>query len=96
MSSAEPIPSTPLAEVVLRTPREENPAFISHTGDYRSLNLTESEARCFDLMMHADMFRPQMRLVTDEVFTVYLTEARTQGADIRAATDLLFRYYGRK
>ncbi|RXE57106.1 radical SAM protein [Methanoculleus taiwanensis] len=96
VSSAEPIPSTPLAELVLKTPREKNPAFIPHTGEYRSLGLTESEARCFDLMLHADMFRPQMRLVTDELFSVYLTEARTQGADIRAATDLLFRYYGRE
>lgn len=96
VSSAEPIPSTPLAELVLKTPREKNPAFIPHTGEYRSLGLTESEARCFDLMLHADMFRPQMRLVTDELFTIYLTEARTQGADIRAATDLLFRYYGRE
>ncbi len=95
VSSAEPIPKTPLADLVQRTPREENPAFVPHTGEYRSLKLTESEARCFDLMMHADMFRPQMRLVTDEVFNVYLGEARTQGRDIRAATELLFRYYGR-
>ncbi len=96
VSSAEPIPKTPLADLVLRTPREENPAFVPHTGEYRSLKLTESEARCFDLMMHADMFRPQMRLVTDEVFNVYLGEARTQGKDIRAATELIFRYYGRR
>jgi len=43
-------------------------------------------------MMHADMYRPQMRLVTDEVYSAYLAEARKQGQDIRAATDLILRY----
>lgn len=92
VSSAEPIPGTPLADLVVRTPRDKNPAFVPHTGEYRALNLTESEARCFDLMMHADMFRPQLRLVTDEVYNVYLAEARKQGRDIRAATELILRY----
>ncbi|MGB4578882.1 MAG: radical SAM protein, partial [Methanoculleus sp.] len=92
VSSAEPIPGTPLADLVVRTPREKNPAFIPHTGEYRPLGLTESEARCFDLMMHADMYRPQMRLVTDEVYSAYLAEAKKQGQDIRAATDLILRY----
>jgi radical SAM superfamily enzyme YgiQ (UPF0313 family) len=82
VSSAEPI----------RTPRDKNPAFVPHTGEYRALDLTESEARCFDLMMHADMFRPQLRLVTDEVYAAYLTEAKKQGRDIRAATELILRY----
>ncbi|MDV4342138.1 TIGR04014 family B12-binding domain/radical SAM domain-containing protein [Methanoculleus sp. YWC-01] len=92
VSSAEPIPATPLADLVVRTPRDKNPAFVPHTGEYRALNLTESEARCFDLMMHADLFRPQLRLVTDEVYNVYLAEARKQGRDIRAATELILRY----
>ena len=92
VSSAEPIPGTPLADLVVRTPREKNPAFIPHTGEYRPLDLTESEARCFDLMMHADIYRPQIRLVTDEVYSAYLAEARKQGQDIRAATDLILRY----
>lgn len=94
VSSAEPIPGTPLADLVVRTPREKNPAFVPHTGEYRTLDLTESEARCFDLMMHADMFRPQIRLITDEVYAAYLTEAKKQGQDIRAATELIFRYAG--
>ncbi len=94
VSSAEPIPGTPLADLVVRTPRDENPAFIPHTGEYRPLDLTESEARCFDLMMHADMYRPQFRLVTDEVYSAYLAEAKKQGQDIRAATDLILRYAG--
>ncbi|MCM2465379.1 methyl-coenzyme M reductase glutamine C-methyltransferase [Methanoculleus oceani] len=92
VSSAEPIPATPLADLAARTPRDKNPAFVPHTGEYRPLDLTESEARCFDLMMHADMFRPQLRLVTDEVYNVYLAEARKQGRDIRAATELILRY----
>ncbi|MDD2473581.1 MULTISPECIES: methyl-coenzyme M reductase glutamine C-methyltransferase [unclassified Methanoculleus] len=92
ISSAEPIPGTPLAALAARTPREKNPSFIPHTGEYRALNLTESEARCFDLMMHADMYRPQIRLVTEEVYAAYLAEARKQGQDIRAATELILRY----
>ena len=92
VSGAEPIPGTPLADLAVRTSRDKNPAFVPHTGEYRVLNLTESEARCFDLMMHADMYRPQMRFVTDEVYAAYLAEARKQGRDIRAATDLILRY----
>jgi B12-binding domain/radical SAM domain protein len=95
VSSAEPIPGTPLADLVLRTPRDKNPAYMPHTGEYVSLNLSESEARCFDLMMHADMHKPQMRLITDEIFNSYLLEARKQGVDIRAVTELLFRYAGK-
>ena len=92
VSSAEPIPGTPLADLAARTPRDKNPAFVPHTGEYRPLNLTESEARYFDLMMHADLFRPQLRLVTDEIYNTYLAEARKQGQDIRAATELILRY----
>ncbi|MDV2481353.1 TIGR04014 family B12-binding domain/radical SAM domain-containing protein [Methanoculleus sp. Wushi-C6] len=92
VSSAEPIPGTPLADLAVKTPRDQNPAFVPHTGEYRTLGLTESEARCFDMMMHADIFRPQIRLVTDEVYATYLAEARKQGQDIRAATELILRY----
>ncbi len=94
VSEAEPIPQTPLATLVLNTPKEENPAFIPHSGEYRSLHLTEAEARGFDLMLHADMFKPGLHVVTDEVFSTYLAEARKQGQDIRAVTELLFRYQG--
>jgi B12-binding domain/radical SAM domain protein len=94
ISGAEPIPRTPLAELVLRTPKEENPTYMPHTGEYRSLNLTEAEARAFDLMMHADMYKPALRIVTDEIFSAYLAEAKRQGEDIRKVTDLLFRYDG--
>jgi len=94
VSAAEPIPGTPLADLVVRTPRDKNPAFMPHIGEYRALGLTESEARCFDLMMHADLFRPQIRLITDEVYNAYLAEVRNQGGDIRAATELILRYAG--
>ena len=79
ISSAEPIPGTPLADLVIRTPRDKNPAFMPHTGEYRALHLTESEARCFDLMMHADMYRPQIRLVTDEVYASVLSRGKETG-----------------
>ena len=33
-----------------------------------------------------------MSLVTDEIYSAYLAEAKKQGRDIRAATDLILRY----
>jgi B12-binding domain/radical SAM domain protein len=96
ISIAEPIPRTPLAELVLATPREENPTYMPHTGEYRSLRLTESEARSFDLMMHADLYKPGLHVVTDQVFSHYLGLARKDGEDIRRVTELLFSYDGKK
>jgi B12-binding domain/radical SAM domain protein len=93
VSIAEPIPETPLARLVLNTPIKENTTFLETTGEYRAFGLTESEARCFDLMIHADMYKPGLHVVTDQLFDVYLKEAKKQGSDIRAVTDLLFRYY---
>lgn len=94
ISIAEPIPRTPLAELVLATPRETNPTCMPHTGEYRSLRLTESEARSFDLMMHADMFKPGLHVVTDQVFSHYLGLVRKDGEDVRRVTELLFSYDG--
>jgi B12-binding domain/radical SAM domain protein len=94
VSIAEPIPGTPLARLVLRTPREENPLFQPTTGEYRTLGLSIAEARCFDLMMEADVYKPRLHVVTDQVFDLYLKETRKQGAEIRAVTDLLFQYSG--
>ncbi|KQC03104.1 MAG: radical SAM protein [Methanoculleus sp. SDB] len=96
VSIAEPIPETPLAKLVLDTPPEDNPSCVPTKGEYRSLGLTESEARCFDLIMHADMYKPRLHVVTDQIFDAYLAEVRRQGTDIRTVTDLLFRYYGRE
>lgn len=93
ISSAEPIPSTPLADLAIKTPESENPAFIPHTGDYQSLHLTEAEARAFDMMLHADNCRMIPRLTTDDLYQTYLQEARKQGEDIRGATRLLLKYH---
>jgi len=94
ISIAEPIPSTPLADLVLRTPREENPLYMEHTGEYHSLKLSEAEARSFDLQMHADMFKPVLHVVTDQVFSAYLEGVRKDGIEVKAATEVLYRYYG--
>jgi B12-binding domain/radical SAM domain protein len=96
VSVAEPIPMTPLADLVLKTPRSENPVYTPHNGEYRSLKLTEAEARSFDLQMHADIFKPGLHVVTDDVFNAYLAGVRKDGDEVRAATELLFRYYGHK
>jgi len=93
ISIAEPIPSTPLAVLVAKTPKPENPIFMPTTGEYRSLGLTEAEARCFDLMLHADLSKPALHVTTDAIYDAYLTEAKKQGREIRAVTELLFRYH---
>ncbi len=92
ISIAEPIPSTPLASLVLRTAREANPVFMPHTGEYRTLGMTEAEARCFDLTLHADMYKPALHVTTDQVFDTYGKAVKQQGAEIRDVTELLFRY----
>ncbi|MFY9800309.1 MAG: methyl-coenzyme M reductase glutamine C-methyltransferase [Methanoregula sp.] len=94
ISIAEPIPSTPLASLVLHTEMSKNPVFMPHTGEYRTLGLTEAEARCFDLTLHADMFKPALHVTTDQVFDAYLKAVKIQGKEIRAVTDLLVKYYG--
>jgi B12-binding domain/radical SAM domain protein len=96
ISIAEPIPSTPLASLVLRTEREKNPVFAPHTGEYRTLGLTEAEARCFDLSLHADLFKPALHVTTTQVFETYLAEIKKQGSEIRAVTELLFEYHGKQ
>jgi B12-binding domain/radical SAM domain protein len=92
VSIAEPIPGTPLARLALGTPKDMNPTYIPTEGEYKSLHLTESEARCFDLMMHADLFKPRLHVVTDQIYSTYLQESRKQGSEIRAVTDLLHKY----
>lgn len=92
ISIAEPIPSTPLASLVLRTEKAQNPVFATHTGEYRTLGFTEAEARCFDLTLHADMFKPGLHVTTDQVFNTYVRAVKQQGSEIRSVTELLFRY----
>lgn len=92
ISIAEPIPGTPLADLSLRTPDTNNPAFAAHTGEYKSLHLTEAEARSFDLKMHADLFKPGLNVVTDQIFNAYRAEVKKDGETVRKATELIRRY----
>ncbi|EHP85189.1 methyl-coenzyme M reductase glutamine C-methyltransferase [Methanotorris formicicus] len=92
VSIAEPIPTTELCSLVLKTPKEKNPTFMKHNGEYRHLNLTESEARCFDLLIHAEMWKSNPKLMTKQLYAIYLNEAKTQGKDIRKITELIFKY----
>ena len=94
ISIAEPIPETNLADIVLKTDDPENPTFIEHTGEYNILNLTESEARCFDLELHSEMCKSMPNILTDQMYQAYLEDARQQGSDVRAVTRLLQKYRG--
>lgn len=73
-------------------PKEENLLYKMHEGEYRKLGLSEAEARCFDLLIHAEMWKSMPKPLTPQLYNLYLNEARIQGKDIRAITDLLFKY----
>ncbi|MBP2143604.1 B12-binding domain/radical SAM domain protein [Methanococcus voltae] len=92
VSSAEPIPKTRLCNKVIETKKEDNPTFKLHNGMYRKLHLTESEARCFDLLLHAEMWRSIPRIPNPQIKKIYLDEAKTQGNDIRNVTNLVYNY----
>ncbi|MBP2172526.1 methyl-coenzyme M reductase glutamine C-methyltransferase [Methanococcus voltae] len=92
VSSAEPIPKTRLCNKVIETKKEDNPTFKIHNGIYRKLHLTESEARCFDLLLHAEMWRSVPRIPNAQIKKIYLDEAKTQGNDIRNVTNLVYNY----
>jgi B12-binding domain/radical SAM domain protein len=92
VSIAEPIPGTPLARQTLAVDEALNPTYRPDEGEYRALGLTVSEGRCFDLLLHGDLFKPKFRVVTDQIYDAYLAEARRQGREIRAVTGLLRRY----
>ena len=92
VSIAEPIPTTELCDLVLSMPKEENLLYKVHEGEYKHLGLSEAEARCFDLLIHAEMWKSIPRPLTPQLYNLYLNEARMQGKDIRAITDLLFKY----
>nr|QNO48029.1 tRNA-2-methylthio-N(6)-dimethylallyladenosine synthase [Methanosarcinales archaeon ANME-2c ERB4] len=94
VSIAEPIPGTHLSELVLKTDDSENPTFIAHAGEYKALKLTESEARCFDLTLHAQMCKAVPSILTDQLYQAVLSDARQQGGDVRLVTRLLQKYRG--
>ncbi|NLV26746.1 MAG: TIGR04014 family B12-binding domain/radical SAM domain-containing protein [Methanomicrobiales archaeon] len=93
ISIAEPIPKTPLADIVCALNPEDDLVSTPHIGEYAALHLTEAEARAFDLMLHADMCRPVPRMTQDAQYKIYLNETRKQGTDIRNVTRLLRQYY---
>ncbi len=95
VSIAEPIPSTPLADLICSQSSHEDLVSIPHTGEYAGLHFTEAEARAFDLMLHADMCRPIPRITQDAQYTMYVNEARKQGSDIRKVTRLIRKYYAK-
>lgn len=94
-SVAEPIPGTPLAKLALEYPKEDNPLYRNHTGEYRALRLSEAEARCFNLMLTGMSCRPVPRIVDGGIYSALLEEARVQGRDVRRVMDLLAKYRGR-
>lgn len=91
-SVAEPIPGTPLASLVLDLPREDNLLYQEETGDYRPLQLSVAEARCFNLLLHGMSCRPVPRIVDEGIYSAFLEEARVQGRDVRRVMELLEKY----
>ncbi|ACX72149.1 Radical SAM domain protein [Methanocaldococcus vulcanius M7] len=92
VSIAEPIPTTELCDLVLSMPKEENLLYKIHEGAYKKLGLSEAEARCFDLLIHAEMWKSMPRPLTPQLYNLYLNEAKMQGKDIRDIIELLFKY----
>ncbi|CAB3288634.1 Radical SAM domain protein [Methanocaldococcus lauensis] len=92
VSIAEPIPTTELCDLVLSTPKEENLLYKPHEGIYKKLGLSEAEARCFDLLIHSEMWKSNPKPLTPQLYNIYLNEAKMQGKDIRDITELLFKY----
>lgn len=91
-SVAEPIPGTPLAKLALQYPREDNPLYQEHQGDYKALRLSEAETRCFNLMLQGQNCKLVPRLVNDAMYQSFLDEAKTQGRDIKRVMQLLEKY----
>ena len=94
-SVAEPIPGTPLAKIALDLPREDNPLYREHAGEYRALRISEAEARCFNLMLTGMSCKPVPRIVDDATYSAFLQEVRTQGRDVRRVMGLLEKYTDR-
>jgi len=39
------------------------------------------------------MYKPALHVTTDQVFDAYVKAVKLQGSEIRAVTELLFKYY---
>ncbi len=92
VSIAEPIPTTELCDLVLKTPIDKNPSFIRDKGKYGRLGLTISEGRCLDLSIHGNMWKPNPVIITKKLFHTYYIESKKQGEDIRKITNLIYKY----
>ena len=83
VSMAEPIPKTELCNLVLNTEIKNNPMFMPHNGQYKRLNLTEGEARCFDLMLHSENWKSNPNMITKQLYSILLNESKKDGKNIR-------------
>lgn len=91
---AEPIHTTSLSGLAIKTPIAENPNFYKHKGKYTALNLTESEARRFDLTLSGLLSRPISEVITNNAYDRILAETKMMGKEVRDVTNLIRRYYG--
>jgi len=92
VSIAEPIPGTPLAGQMLDLSDEQMALYQEHMGEYQALKLSEAQARCFELMLHAESCKPLPRAITTDLYNTYLAEARGQGRDLKRVMELLRKY----
>lgn len=90
VSIAEPIPGTPLAEEIIKTPLNENMLFLK-SDKYKNYDLSIAEERCLNLMLDSYVFRSIPVAMTDNLFKALLEETRSQGKHIRAVTELIIK-----
>ncbi|MEL7671144.1 methyl-coenzyme M reductase glutamine C-methyltransferase [Methanobacterium sp.] len=88
VSIAEPIPGTPLADDVIKTPLNENLLFIK-SDKYKNYELSIAEERCLNLMLDSYVFRSIPVAMTDNLFKTLLEETKSQGNHIRAVTEMI-------
>ncbi|MHC1601101.1 MAG: methyl-coenzyme M reductase glutamine C-methyltransferase [Candidatus Nezhaarchaeales archaeon] len=95
VSIAEPIPGTPLAEEIAKIELGENPLFINDASSFAKLhNLSIAEMRAYQLMIEGYYARCiQPSLADEQVFKLFLNEAKKQGSDIRKCTLEIKRLY---
>ncbi|MEN6293733.1 MAG: radical SAM protein, partial [Methanobacterium sp.] len=88
VSIAEPIPGTPLADDVIKTPLNENLLFIK-SDKYKNYELSIAEERCLNLMLDSYVFRSIPVAMTDNLFKTLLEETKSQGNHIRTVTEMI-------